>query len=241
MTYTFGRKMKHIGFNYKQIFIVGLVMLLSACGSTPQPTVALNTNALTNKELKIGIVYTAPEDKATTHIFGAGCLLCYGVASALTSSLDSHLESTIDTSELDNLKALVLSEYSQRSSNVEFVSLPVPMKKLKKFKGELGFAKKDFRSLKEILTLDIIVVFEVSHYGAYRSFSNYIPNGDPQGHIAGSLYAIDLNTNAFVQYMNIDEKVQPSGEWDEAPTFPSVTTSYYQAVENFKQKIRDAI
>jgi len=233
--------MKHLGFNFKHLFLTGLVVLLTACGSTPQPTVALNTNALTNKELKIGIVYAPPEDKATTHIFGAGCLLCYGVASALTSTLDSHLESTIDATELDNLKALVLSEYSQRSNNVEFVTLPTPMKKLKKFKGELGFAKKDFRPLKETLALDMIVVFEVSRYGAYRSFSNYIPNGDPQGHIAGALYAIDLNTNAFVQYLKIDEMVQPTGEWDEAPAFPSITTSYYQAVENFKQKIRDAI
>ncbi len=227
--------------HFKQLIIAGLVLVLAACGSTPQPTVALNTNALTNKALKIGIVYNEPDDKATTHIFGAGCLLCYGVASTLTNKLDTHLENTIDTSELISLKELVLSEYSQRSNSVEFVTLTTPIKKLKKFKGELGFAKKDFRVLKETLAVDVIVVFDVYRYGAFRSFSNYIPNGDPQGHIAGLLYAIDLNTNAYIQYLAIDEKIQPSGEWDEAPAFPSVTTSYYQAVENAKQKIKDAI
>ena len=227
--------------HFRQLIIAGLVLVLAACGSTPQPIVSLNTNALTNQDLKIGLVYIEPEDEATTHIFGAGCLLCYGVASALTSSLDTHLENTIDTSELTSLKELVISEYSQISKNVELVTLPTSIKKLKKFKGELGFAKKDFRVLKETLAVDVIVVFDIYRYGAYRSFSNYVPNGDPQGHIAGLVYAIDLNTNAYLQYLPIDEKIQPAGEWDEGPTYPSVTTSYYQAVENAKQKIKDAI
>jgi hypothetical protein len=233
--------MKHLISTLKYTFITGLVLLLAACGSTPQPTIALSTNAFSQKDLKIGVVYAPPKDKATTHIFGAGCLLCYGVASALTGKLDNHLENTIDNSELIKIKELVLSEYSQRSKNVKFITLPTPIDKLKKFKGELGFAKKDFRGLKETLDIDMIVVLDISRYGAHRYFSNYIPNGDPQGHIAGLLYSVDLNTNAFIQYMRIDEKVQPTGEWDDAPTFPSVTTSYYQAIENSKQKIKDAI
>ena len=68
-----------------------------------------------------------------------------------------------------------------------------------------------------------------------------MPNGDPQGYIAGLLYAVDLNSNAYIQYLELDEKVQPEGEWDEPTTFPSVTTSYYQAVENIKNRIRNAI
>jgi hypothetical protein len=233
--------MKNFGFKTQYAFIIGLVILLSACGSTPQPTVTLTTNLFAKEDLKIGVVYTAPQEKATTHIFGANCLLCYGIASTMTSKLDKHLENTIQTDELTKFKELVLSEYSERSSHVELVTLPTPIKKFSKFKGELGFAKKDFRSLKESLGIDIIVVLEVNRHGAYRSFSGYIPNGNPQGHIAGLLYAIDLNSNAYIQYMEINEKIQPSGEWDDAPTFPSVTTAYYQAVENTKQKIKDAI
>lgn len=233
--------MKYLGFKIKYILIASLTIFLTACGSTPQPTVTLTTNIFAKDDLKIGILYTPPEEKATTHIFGANCLLCYGVASSLTSTLDNHLEASIDTVELVKIKDLVLSELSLRSPNVELVTLPTPMKKLKKFKGELGFAKKDFRVLKETLGIDMLVVFQVTRYGAYRSFSSYIPNGDPQGHVAGLLYSVDLNTNAYVQYMEIDEKIQPSGEWDEGPNFPSVTTSYYQAIENAKQKIKDAI
>lgn len=225
----------------KSIVTLTLVTLIAACGSTPQPTVDLNTNIFAKPDLKIGVVYTAPKEKATTHIYGAGCLLCYGVASALTSSLDKHLESTVTTDELTKIQELVVSEYSTKTKNVKIVTLPQQISKLGKFKGELGFAKKDFRPLKEQLGVDVLVVLDLYRHGAYRSFSNYIPNGDPQGYVSGLLYGVDLNTNAYIQYLKIDEQVQPQGEWDEPPTFPSVTTSYYQAVENIKSKLEQAI
>ncbi|MCU4675283.1 hypothetical protein N7931_06510 [Catenovulum sp. 2E275] len=225
----------------RAFFVLVFTLILASCGSTPQPVVELNTNLLAKDELKLGFVYVSPSDKATTHIYGAGCLLCYGVASALTSKLDTHLESTITTEELDNIKGLVLSSYQKRSNNISMVELSQPINKLKKFKGELGYAKKDFRPLKESLGIDVLVVLEIHQYGAFRSFSNYIPNGDPQGYLSGLLYAIDLNTNAYLQYLSIDEKIQPSGEWDEPPTFPNVTMAYYQAIENTKHKIKTAI
>ncbi|WJG08157.1 hypothetical protein [Aliiglaciecola sp. LCG003] len=233
--------MNKYGSKVKFIVVLSLTMLLAACGSTPQPTVAMTSNIFAKPDVKVGYVYVAPEDKATTHIYGASCLLCYGVASTLTSKLDRHLETQVDANELENIKALVLEEYGQKTPNIKIVSLSKPIAKMNKFKGELGFAKKDFRALKQELDIDVLVVLELHRHGAFRSFSQYIPNGDPQGHIAGLLYAVDLESNAYVQYLSLDEKVQPEGEWDEPPTFPSVTTSYYQAIENFKAKVRDAI
>lgn len=225
----------------KRTLCIVLACFLAACGSTPQPTVALSTNAVSKENLRVGFVYVAPTEEATTHIYGAACLLCYGVASALTSKLDGHLKDNVDTQELENIKQLVLEEYSQHNPSVVEVNLPKPMKKLSKFKGGMGFAKKDFRSFKDSLNVDLLVVLEIDRHGAFRSFSNYIPNGDPKGHIAGRLYAVDLSNNAYVQYYEFAEHVQPAGEWDEPPTFPNVTTSYYQAIENTKAKLRDAI
>lgn len=221
-------------------YLVGLlsILILSGCtASPPQPNVSLNTNLLAREDVKVGIYYAAPEDKATTHIWGANCLICYGVASALTGGLDTHLESTISTEELDAIKELVHSKYSARFNNVRMVDLPAPLKEMKDFKDQLGFPEKDFRGLRESLDVEVLVIVQIGSHGAYRSFSNYIPNGDPQGYIGGLLYSVDLNTNAYLQYLSIDEKVQPTGEWDEPPRYPSVTTAYYQAVENAKQKI----
>ncbi|MBV7263620.1 hypothetical protein KCG43_16565 [Photobacterium sp. WH24] len=228
--------MKHL----KGILVFGFAVLLTACSVTPQPTVALDENLL-SKDMKIGVVYVQPADKATTHIWGANCLLCYGVAAALTSELDTHLESSLTNEELDNIKELVLSEYATRASQVKLVDLGMDIRDLKDSNKGLGFASKDFTGLKEKMDLDLLVVLQIFQHGAYRGFSNYIPNTDPQGYVNGMLYAVDLNTNAYVQYLVIDEKVQPTGEWDEPSTFPSVTTSYYQAVENVKHNIKQAI
>jgi hypothetical protein len=224
-----------------RLLVTCLAILLTACGSTPQPTVTLNTNLFAKQDLRVGFVYNAPKGKAETHIYGASCLLCYGVASAMTSKLDTHLQTTINNDELTKIKELVLSEYSEKTANITMIKLATPIDKLKKFKGELGFAKKDFRPLKETLNLDLLIVLNINQHGAFRSFSTYVPNGDPQGYITGLLYAVDLNSNAYTQYLQINETVQPAGEWDEPTDFPSVTTSYYQAVENVKEKLKDAI
>jgi len=225
----------------KGIGLISLICLMTACSSTLQPTVELDTNYFSGEKMKVGVLYIAPIDKATTHITGASCLLCYAVASALTSELDTHLENTLSNDELVKIKELVVSEYKELSKDTKLITLDQPIKELKDFKGELGFAKKDFRSLKESLAIDLLVVLELPRHGAFRSFSNYIPNGDPQGYIAGLLYSVDLSTNAYVQYLDLTEMVQQTGEWDEPPSFPSVTTAYYQAAENLKKKIRDSI
>ncbi|MBT4883003.1 MAG: hypothetical protein HON44_03410, partial [Glaciecola sp.] len=203
----------------KLLIILLATLFISACGSTPQGFVPLVKNVVQADNTKIGFVYIAPEDKATTHIYGADCLLCYGVASALTSSLDTHLESTISADELLVIKDAVIAGYSDLNVELIEVNLTAPITKLKKFKGENGFAEKDLRVLKDKLGLDLLVVSSLDQHGAYRSFSSYIPNSDPQGYIAGTLYTVDLTTNGYVQYLSIAERVQPQGEWDEPTAF----------------------
>ncbi|WP_448564937.1 hypothetical protein [Thalassotalea ganghwensis] len=225
----------------QSLFALVISITIIGCGSTPQPPVSLKTNMFDGKQPKIGVLYSPPKQTATTHIYGASCLLCYGVASALTSSLDKHLKSEVGNGELVTIKELVLNEYKDKSTEVKYVSLPIPLKDLGDFKGELGFAKKDFRSLKQTLGVDVLVVVDIASHGASRSFNGYIPTGDPKGYVSGLLYSVDLDSNAYMHYMPINESVQPKGEWDEPPSFPSVTTSYYQAIENLKSAIKAAI
>lgn len=235
------KKMSFDSRSIKITIVTVLTLLLAACGSTPQPTVALQSNNV-GADKKVVFAYVGPEDaNGTTHIYGASCLLCYGVAAGLTSSLDTHLETTVDASELEAIRDLVISEYRQHNNDISVVTLDTKVSKLKKFKGDLGFAPKDFRPFADKFDADVLVLLELTEHGAYRSFSGYIPNGDPQGYVRGLLSTIDLKTNAYIQYLVIDEKVQPDGEWDEPPTFPNVTNAYYQAIENVKQKLADAI
>lgn len=233
--------MRFLSYRLPTLILLGLTLILTGCVTTPQPTVALDTNLFSKGDLKIGVAYLPPEKQATTHIRGANCLLCIGVASALTNSLSGHLNESISTDELDTLKDAVVSKYSKRSANTKLVELPTSLDKLADFPDQVGFAKKDFRSLKEKLDVDLLVVLKVNQHGAHRHFNSYIPAGDPQGYVGAHLYSVNLSTNAYVQYLEIEEKVQPEGEWDEPPTFPGVTTSYFQAVENARQKISTAL
>lgn len=221
----------------KLVVISGIALLLFACSSTQQGFIPLVSNVVQEDGKNIGFAYIPPKDNATTHIYGANCLLCYGVASALTSALDTHLKKRISADELFVLKTAVIDKYKSIDVDLIETNLSSSINKMKKFKGDNGFAKRDFRALKDTLGLDILVILEISEHGAYRSFSSYIPNGDPQGYVAGLVYTVDLNTNAYVQYMRFNELVKPQGDWDEPDDFPSVTTAYYQALENVKYYI----
>jgi hypothetical protein len=217
------------------IFVTAISLMLLGCGATPQSTIAVDESFTNNKTQRIG-VYVQSEE-ATTHIYGASCLLCYGVASAANSSLSSYLES-IATDDIHAFGSVISEQMQAQGKHVEIVTLPTEIKRLPKFKGELGYPKRDFRALKEQLNLDTLIVIDIAEHGAHRSYNAYIPTSDPIGSVSGNVYTVDLNTNKYLQYERIDFKVMVSGEWDEPPTFPGVTDSYYEAVEKAKERIQ---
>lgn len=213
-----------------------LTVLLVACGTTPQTSVQLKKEVLTpNKRIGI-LVHEIP--KPTTQIVGASCLLCYGVAAAANATLDKHL-ATLPISDLDSTKNLVLEGYKGKANSVEFVTITESeLKKLKKFKNELGYAEKDYRIFKELKNIDILVVLQYRAHGAYRGYSAYVPVTDPLGFVLGVVYSIDLETNQYLQYLELEQKIAVDGEWDEpSQQFPGVTNAYYQAVELTKASI----
>lgn len=218
------------------IFVI-CAMLLSACGTTPQQNVTLQSNMI-NAEKKVGI-FVKKLDIATTNIYGASCLLCYGVASAANAELDKHLK-TLPITDLESSKSILVNGYKTKANSVEFVEISEQeLKKLKKFKGEQGFAKTDFRTLKESKNIDVLVVLEYSEHGAYRSYNAYVPTSDPQGYVKGLVYSVDLESNQYLQYLSLDHKVIVEGEWDEPKEqFPGVTNAYFQAVENAKESLK---
>lgn len=220
-----------------RLVLIVSAMLLVACGSTPQPPVKFTTNQMAKNDVKIGFYVKFPE-KATTHIYGANCLLCYGVASSLTGGLDKYLK-TLTNEELNNLSSVTKTHYQTLMSEATFVDIEEKLPKLKKFKTKekFGFAKRDFRPLKEALDIDYLVVVDFKAHGAARTFANYIPVSDPQGFVSAEILGVDLTTNALSHYSEISERVQPEGDWDNGDNYPNVTLSYYQAIERVKNII----
>jgi hypothetical protein len=212
---------------------------LAGCGAKLQLPIQINQNVLTNQQNKIGVIMTAvpaPE----THIYGAGCLLCYGVASGLTSKLDKHLK-TLATDDIASLKKEVFDALKLKGLQPILIDAPLDLDKLKKFKGKgENLAKYDFSKYKSN-DIDMLLVIEVTEVGGYRTFSSYIPTSDPQGYVNATSYLVDLNTNTYLWYNPAKTYVSVEMEWDEPPTFPGMTKAFYQAIQESKQKVLNPI
>jgi hypothetical protein len=223
----------------KKISTVVLIListLIVGCAGTPQARMPLAQDFYSNKNQVVG-VYMAELPKTDTHLVGASCLLCYAAASVANSSGTSHIQS-LDTNELVGLDETVVELISSKGIKTSLVKTVIDLEKLAKYKtDELNFAKQDFRVLKEKLGVDKLIVIDINTAGAYRPYSSYVPTGAPVGTVSGLAYTIDLNTNKYELYENIDFKVGAQTKWDEPPAFPGVTNAYYQAVEMTKDKI----
>lgn len=220
----------------KVILLLVVSLSFIGCASTPQPTIPLSQTFYTNKEASVG-VYMMPLPKVDTHIVGASCLLCYGIASAANSSLTSHFES-LNANDLKILNELVNNRITSKGIRSTLITSDINLKKFKKFKKlDSYFPKIDFRPLKEKLGVSKLVVIDLNTLGAYRPYSAYVPTGDPTGTVMGVVYTIDLATNKYDLYETIDIKINTHGNWDEPPSFPGVSNAYYQAIESAKDKI----
>lgn len=216
------------------ILVITVSLLLTGCQTIIQPSIAFNKQQFSNIENKVGI-YLETED-ATTHIYGASCLLCYGIASAANSSLSSHLES-ISLDDINSLEGMLVAHLDNQGKKVQIIELPKKIKNLPRFKNQPDFPNKDYRELKQQLNIDTLIVINLPEHGAYRSYSSYIPTSSPMGSVTGEIFTVDLNTNQYIQYQTIDIKVNVSGDWDEPSDFPGVTSAYYEAIEKTKEQI----
>ena len=214
------------------ILSVFMALFLMGCGTIPQAPIALDMNKFTQPENRVGIFFELT-NKPTTNIYGAGCLLCYGVASASTGSLDKHLE-TLALDDINNLQKVLIDKLESQDKQIKIVEVK---KKLKKFKSQPDFPDRDFRELKEEYGIDSLIVVNVIEHGAFRSFNGYVATSDPMGFVKASVYTVDLTTNKYIQYDDIEIKVNVNGNWDEAPSFPGVTGAYYEAIEKAKEAI----
>lgn len=212
-----------------------VAIFLTACGTTQQTPILLNKQLFSSPGNRVGLYFET--EQATTHIYGASCLLCYGVASAANSSLSSHFEQ-VSLDDINSLKGFAIEHLKAQGKDVKLVDLKSKIKKLPKYKRKEGFPNRDYRKLKEKHDIDTLVVIHIPEHGAYRSYSAYIATSDPMGAVMGAVYTVDLNSNQYIQYDSLDLKVNVSGSWDEPPSFPGVTTAYYEALEKTKEKIK---
>ncbi len=222
----------------KKLFIIAVSILLTACGSTPQGNVSVDSNFFQNKETVIG-VYSQINKQTDTYLYGADCLLCYMAAAAANSSLTSHFKS-LEAQELSIIGDELAQRLKAQGLNVKNIETEINIGNLKKFSTkEINYHKNDFRSLKELLGVDKLIVVNFPFHGAARYYSGYIPNGPPTSYVNGSVFMVDLETNKLDQFKSIELKLAVQGEWDEPPAFPGLTNAFYEALELAKDQVRE--
>ncbi|MCO7226456.1 hypothetical protein [Pleionea sp. CnH1-48] len=213
------------------------ILLTTGCATVPQAKVTLNNTFFQQTDKVVGLYVSNLPKNPDTHLYGASCLLCYAVASTANSSLTKHIK-TVSTDDLAILEKELTQSLKNEGINVKVIKDKLNIDELKKFSNKDGFhARKDYRSLKEKLNVDKLIVINFKNVGVFRSYSAYVPTSDPMGFVSGELYSVDLVTNRYDLYEPINIKVAVKGSWDEAPNFPGVTTAFFEALELSKSNI----
>jgi hypothetical protein len=74
--------------------------------------------------------------------------------------------------------------------------------------------------------------------GFVRNYAAYISKGEPTADLSGTVSVVDLSTNTYDYYLEINQSKGAEGNWDEPPDFPALTNAYYAVVETGKDAIR---
>lgn len=203
---------------------------LGGCASVPQQPISLDQTTFASKTSRVGVAMTALP-KLDTHLFGAGCLLCYAAASAANSALTTHTR-TLPYEDLPKLKNQMADALRKKGKEVTVIAEDLDVNALPNFAGATpNTAKKNFSSLKQEYNVDLLLVIDITAVGFLRTYSSYIPTSDPKAWLRGRGYLVNLSNNTYEWYMPVEIVKSAGGQWDEPPKFPGLTNAYFQTLE----------
>lgn len=216
------------------ILLFAGVALLTGC-ATPQPPVAMSTNAFGKPGTQYGVVMTTLP-AVDTFFPGANCLLCIAAASMANSDLTKHAK-TLPEDDLAKLQAQAGDALRKRGASVTMIEA-FDLKTLPDSgKGAPAFAKKDFSGLKAKYKIDKLLVVQLNAVGFTRSYSAYFATSEPKAHVGGLVYIVNLADNSLEWYKDISVVRAADGKWDEAPKYPGLTNAYYQSIELARDEV----
>lgn len=210
--------------------LVAFVVFLSGCASTPQYPVLLSKDAVGPQAGRIGVVMTSMPE-LNTFFPGADCLLCMATASMMNSSLTKHAR-TLTYEDLPELKTEVARLLHMKGSDAVVIDGTLDVEALSNFENKgPNVATKDFTPLQQKYKVDRLLVIDITTLGFTRSYSAYIPVGDPKAQLKGTGYIVNLKSNTYDWYQPVSILKSADQTWDEPPKFPGLTNAYFQALE----------
>jgi hypothetical protein len=210
---------------------------LAGCKSSPQLPVSFADHGLNAQSGRVGVAMTVLP-KVDTSFPGADCLLCMATASTANSSLTKHTHG-LTSEDLLTLKEGIAGRLRTKGVDVTVIAEDLNLKPLQDFSGGgVDVAKKDFRPLKEKYKVDRLVIIDITRLGFVRNYSAYISKGEPTADLSGTVSVVNLSTNTYDFFSEINQSKGAEGSWDEPPDFPALTNAYYAVVETGKDAIQ---
>lgn len=227
----------------KGLFVAGLLGLLAGC-ATPQPPVALDQQFYSQNEKSVGLMLEVPE-KPSLALEGNIGLLDYAIIAAATSDLTKHIESQ-DLGEFVAISEQLKAQLEQEGLSLEELEVPAEAPKLEKFKDPdtkdtTYFAAKDYRGMSEEHGVDYLLRLTATHAGLSRPYYGFVPTDAPRAEFLVHGELIDLSNNQLLWYANISRSGYASGEWDEGPSFPGLTNTYYVVMNKAREDVLQAL
>jgi hypothetical protein len=210
---------------------LAMAVLLSGCARQPQQMMmGTAETALRPGQGTIGVIMT-PLPKVDTQFPGASCLLCIAAANAAHSTLTSYVQ-TLPHEDLPKLKDEVANRIRKRGIEATVINEELKLDALADTGQSVqDLASKDFKPLKAKYNVDKLMVIDVTTLAVSRPYSAYIPTGVPHVVLEGKAYLVNLSDNRYELYRKVRVSRAADGQWDEAPKYPGLTNTYYQALE----------
>ncbi|WP_444915145.1 hypothetical protein [Microbulbifer sp. TRSA007] len=226
-----------------QVAFVSLLILLTGCVSQQVP-VPLEQSFYSSEKKAVGLVLEVPAVPSLSFEGNIG-LLDYAIISAATAPISKHLE-TLDTKEFVAISGDLSQSLAEEGfSLIQLDTLDKDLK-LAKFKDPdtkdtVYFARSDYRSFTEEHKVDYLLKLSARRVGLARPYYGFIPTDAPRVvfEITGEM--IDLSSNQLLWYSDVVQTAYAAGEWDEGPTYPGLTNTYYIVMNNAKQEIMTAL
>ncbi|MEA3195905.1 MAG: hypothetical protein QOD26_4238 [Betaproteobacteria bacterium] len=219
--------------------VVGVTALLSGCAEPLQRSLRFNPDVLSTHG-RVGVAMT-PVPKPNTEFPGAGCLLCMATAEAAHSTLSSYVQS-LPTDDLSRLKEDFAEALRKKGVDAIVISEPLVVDALAENSAKgANIARRDFTPLKVKYKIDKLVVFSIGKHGISRSYSSYVPTGDPRGVLRATGYIVNLNDNTYDWYKTVVVSRAGERNWDEPPKFPAITNVYFEAIERGKDSFMEPL
>jgi hypothetical protein len=208
------------------------VLIMGLVGCAPA-RMSLKPSFWKETQHKVGVA-TLAAPKLAAYRAGSEGLLDMAINSAMSGSLEAHLQS-LDASKFAAVADQYVEKLNERGLNARRLSKTVNPLTMSPFTSEAPgeFAERDLRPLAEQEGIDMLILLSLQQCGTTRKYYGFIPLGPPEALCVSKGELIDLRTNqiAWRAYPEISEAILPvEGEWDQAPDYRNVTLAIDKAM-----------